>query len=87
MALATLEVARLEFGLKVPEELAIVGYDNSEPAHWPFYGLTSIDQNLEEMARIAIALLIDKLEGRQVGVAHVVVPGILMQRSTTRLIS
>jgi DNA-binding LacI/PurR family transcriptional regulator len=84
MALAALEVARAELGLKVPEELAIVGYDNSEPTRWPFYQLTSVDQNLPEMARIAIELLLDKLAGRRSGVDHVVVPARLIERATTR---
>jgi DNA-binding LacI/PurR family transcriptional regulator len=84
MALAAFEVARTEFGIRVPEELAIVGYDNSEPAAWPFYRLTSVDQNLPEMARIAIELMMDKLAGRQDGVDHVVVPARLVERATTR---
>ena len=84
MALAALEVARLEFGIDVPGELAIVGYDNSAPTAWPFYQLTSVDQNLAEMARIAIALLMDKLEAKPGGIDHVVVPASLVERATTR---
>ena len=86
MALAALEVARLEFNLDVPRELAIIGYDNSEPAHWPFYGLSSVDQNLEEMAAIAVNLLMDKLAGKQSGVAHIIVPARLVTRATTRTV-
>jgi DNA-binding LacI/PurR family transcriptional regulator len=84
MALAALEVAKLEFGIDVPNELAVVGYDNSEPARWPMYQLTSIDQNLEEMARQAVELLVDKLAGNQSDVAHIVVPTRLVTRATSR---
>jgi DNA-binding LacI/PurR family transcriptional regulator len=84
MALAALEVAKGEYGLCVPQDISIIGYDNSEPAHWSFYDLTSVDQNLPEMARVAIELLMDKLAGRLVGVEHRVVPARLIQRSTTR---
>lgn len=84
MALAALEVARLECGIDVPGELAIVGYDNSAPTAWPFYQLTSVDQNLSEMARIAIELLMDKLAAKPGGIDHVVVPASLVERATTR---
>src|SRR6185312_9942191 len=84
MALAAYEVARGEFGLSVPEHLAIVGYDNSEPTSWPSYQLTSVDQNLPEMARIAVELMLDKLAGRKTGIDHVVVPARLVERATTR---
>jgi len=84
MALAALEVARLEFGIDVPRDLAIVGYDNSAPTAWPFYQLTSVDQNLPEMARIAIELLTGKLAGRPSGIDHVTVPARLVERATTR---
>jgi DNA-binding LacI/PurR family transcriptional regulator len=83
MALAVLEVARTEFNLEVPSELAIVGYDNSTPAAWPFYQLTSVDQNLPEMARIAVELLISKVEGHSSGIDHIVVPATLVERATT----
>jgi DNA-binding LacI/PurR family transcriptional regulator len=83
MALAALEVARTEFGLKVPDEIAIAGYDNSDPTGWPFYALTSVDQNLPEMARIAVELLIGKIEGRSSGIDHIVVPATLVPRATT----
>ena len=84
MALAALDVARLEFKLDVPVELAIVGYDNSEPAAWPYYQLTSVDQDLAEMRRVAIDLLMAKLAGEQSDPAHIVVPGKLIERATTR---
>jgi DNA-binding LacI/PurR family transcriptional regulator len=84
MALAALDVARLEFKIDVPRDLAVVGYDNSEPAAWPYYELTSVDQDLPEMSRIAVDLLMDKLAGRQTGNAHLVVPGKLIERATTR---
>jgi DNA-binding LacI/PurR family transcriptional regulator len=84
MALAALDVGRLEFRLEVPRELAIVGFDNSDQAAWPTYALTTIDQDLLEMSRVAVDLMMDKLSGKQAGTAHIVVPGTLIRRATTR---
>lgn len=56
-ALGTLEAAR-EFGLRVPEDLSIVGYDDIPLARW--MRLTTVHQPLrrmgEEAARLAIRL-------------------------------
>lgn len=84
MAMAALEVARVEFGLDVPNDLSIVGYDNSEPAGWPLYQLTSVDQNLADMARLSVDLLLRRLKGDQGDLEHIVLPATLIERATTR---
>jgi DNA-binding LacI/PurR family transcriptional regulator len=84
MAMAALEVAKVEFNLRVPEDLAIVGYDNSEPAGWPLHQLTSVDQHLEEMAHLAVEILIRKLSADEPVIEHRVVPASLVERATTR---
>ncbi|MES2531593.1 MAG: LacI family DNA-binding transcriptional regulator [Pseudomonadota bacterium] len=84
MAVAAVEVARAEFGLRIPEDIAIVGYDNAGPVGWPTYQLTTVDQNLEEMAQAAIDLLVRKLESGDVSTEHLSVAPTLVERSTTR---
>lgn len=54
LAFALMDAARHSFGLRVPQDLTIVGYDNSELAAWPSYNLTSVDQSLEEMTLLAV---------------------------------
>jgi DNA-binding LacI/PurR family transcriptional regulator len=34
MAVAVMDVARYEFGLTIPDDLSIVGYDDVGPARW-----------------------------------------------------
>jgi LacI family transcriptional regulator len=84
MAVAAVEVARAEFGLRIPEDIAIVGYDNAGPVGWPTYQLTTVDQNLEEMAQAAIDLLVRKLESGDVSTEHLSVAPTLVERATTR---
>ena len=84
MAMGALEVAKVEFGLKVPEQLAVVGYDNSEPASWPLHQLTSVDQHLGQMARLAVDLLLRRLASGDPAIEHVIVPARLVVRATTR---
>lgn len=82
MAVAALMVARTEFGLSVPEQLAIVGFDNSDEANRGMYSLTTVDQHLETMARKTVELMMSILLGGANGNEHVVIPVTLVERST-----
>lgn len=61
MALGILEAA-LEHGMKVPGDLALVGFDDIEFASFKFVDLTTVTQRKCEMGREVIQLLTRKLE-------------------------
>lgn len=84
MALAALEVAQLEFGRQVPGQFGVVGYDNTQLSHSALHPLTSVDQNLPLMAREAVQLLVDKLDGKRTAVEHMEIHPQLVVRSTTK---
>lgn len=50
-------------GLRVPDDVAIVGCDNIELAASPLIGLTSIDQHAGELGRVAAQVMLDRLAG------------------------
>jgi DNA-binding LacI/PurR family transcriptional regulator len=83
MAMAALEVAEREFGMAVPKDLVIAGYDNSKQAGWPLYSLTSVDQNVPEMAAQAVNLLIEHIADLAMPTRHLVVPSKLVERRST----
>jgi LacI family transcriptional regulator len=56
--------AALAFGLKIPADISIMGYDNVLHAAQSNPGLTTIEQPLYEMGREATLHLIDIIEGR-----------------------
>lgn len=58
LAIRLLRAAR-EVGLKVPEELAIIGFDNIDMAE--HIGLTTINQSLDESGRMAAEQLLARL--------------------------
>ncbi|NLT54392.1 MAG: diguanylate cyclase [Actinomycetales bacterium] len=62
-ALATID-ALAEAELRVPEDVAVTGFDNYPAAalHWP--GLTSVDQSLVEQGATAARALLDAVAGR-----------------------
>jgi GntR family transcriptional regulator of arabinose operon len=63
IALHILDVVR-DFHIKVPEELSIVGYDDSQLAEASEVKLTSVKHPKEEMGEAAAKLLLDMIEGR-----------------------
>jgi DNA-binding LacI/PurR family transcriptional regulator len=48
-------------GLRVPEDLSVVGFDGIDAAGWTQPPLTTIEQPLEEIARTAVAALRDQV--------------------------
>ncbi|MCA4134835.1 LacI family DNA-binding transcriptional regulator [Arthrobacter sp. M4] len=47
--------------LRVPHDLAVVGYDNTRPAAYPGVDLTSVDPQARAMGANAAALLLDRI--------------------------
>nr|WP_256128076.1 LacI family DNA-binding transcriptional regulator [Arthrobacter sp. SDTb3-6] len=53
----------IDRGLRVPEDVSVVGYDNSDLASSPLLGLTSVDPNSTGLGAAAANLLLDRLAG------------------------
>lgn len=52
-----------EAGLAIPEDLSIVGFDNIPEAALAEPGLTTVDQSIQEMGKIAVQMLVKLIEG------------------------
>lgn len=64
LAIGALDAAA-ELGVEVPGKLSVVGFDDLEPASWRMINLSTVHQPLDDMAREAVAMLVDHLEGRR----------------------
>jgi len=62
MALGAMACA-LRMGFRVPQDVAIAGFDNSLEGQMCYPALTSIHQPVEEIARIAVDMALDRGDG------------------------
>jgi len=69
-------------GMRIPDDLAVVGYDNINIARW--LNLTTVEQHFEEIGRKAVQLLLDDIEGNLSEPMHVEVKSELIIRGSTR---
>jgi LacI family transcriptional regulator len=84
MAFAVMDVLRHELGLKVPEDVSVVGFDDVPPAAWPAYDLTSFRQRVNRMVAETVTTLIEHIEGGATEPRRLAIDGILIERGSTR---
>jgi LacI family transcriptional regulator len=82
MAVGAVQAAR-ERALRVPDDLSVVGYDDSEKASIVTPALTTVRQPLEELGRTAVSLLTRLLEGQRIEALHVELATKLVVRDST----
>ncbi len=83
MAIAVMDVLRIELGLRVPQDVSVAGFDNVPQAAWGSYQLTTVEQPVEPMIEATATLLREQMIG-EVNPHAVVVPSQLIVRASTR---
>jgi len=81
VALHALSIAR-ELGISVPDELGVVGYDNTMFCDLAQNALTSVDQSGQVLGLQAARLLVERIAGRQQGEHFVVTPRLVVRGSS-----
>lgn len=81
LAVAAVKYAQEE-GLRIPEDFAVIGYNNSMLTHCCIPELTSIDNKLETLCQHLIMTLMDVLSGKEMP-KKAMFSGELVKRSTT----
>jgi len=73
----------LSSGLRIPEDIAVVGFDDIEDARYAFPSLTTISPDKENIARLAVARLFERIKGDEAAPASRSVEYRLVIREST----
>jgi LacI family transcriptional regulator len=82
VAIGVLHAAH-KLGLSVPDDISVVGFDDTEPALIVTPQLTSVRQPLAEMGRMGVSLLIRLIEGQRVDALRLELATKLIVRDST----
>ena len=84
MAFAVMDELRFGLGLSVPQDVAVIGYDDVPMAAWPSYDLTTIRQPVNRMVAATVEAILGMIEGN-VAPQKLRIDGPLMVRGSTRI--
>lgn len=85
MAFGVLEVLREELGLRVPEDVSVIGYDDAPMAAWKTFDLTTVRQPLPKMIEATAKMLLTEITNPQHAPEQVEIPGELIIRGSARI--
>ena len=78
--------AAAEQGIRVPDELSVIGFDDIELSRYVYPALTTVGQRIGELGEIAAERLLARITGSPGAAAtrHVIAPQIVVRESTAR---
>ena len=85
MAIGAIDSARTNFGIEVPQDLSVVGFDGVGPATWLAYQVTTIRQPVRRMTEAAVAMLLERIEQPGLSPEQRLFAGELLPGSSARL--
>jgi LacI family transcriptional regulator len=83
MAMGVMDAVRNR-GLRVPEDISILGFDDIPQAALVRPALTTVRQPLEQMGRLATQMLLDRLKNPEKKVDRIELPTELIVRGSTQ---
>jgi DNA-binding LacI/PurR family transcriptional regulator len=86
IAMGVMDACRFTLGLRVPEDISVVGFDDVAEAGRPSYWLTTMHQDSVEMARRAVQLLLQRLNQPDQPVMNALIEARFMLRGSARII-
>jgi DNA-binding LacI/PurR family transcriptional regulator len=76
-----------EAGIRVPEDVSVVGFDDIRDAAYHVPSLTTVRQPLRRMGEIAAQTLVDRIEGRKAYVRQIALePELVIRESTGKAV-
>lgn len=84
MAFAVMDTLRDRLGLRVPDQVSVIGYDDVPMAAWPAYALTTIHQPVEQMVTATVTAILNRIAAPEPA-QKIRIDGSLVVRRSARL--
>lgn len=84
MAFAVLDTLRQDLGLRVPDDVAVIGYDDVPLAAWAAYDLTTLRQPVNRMVDATVATLLARIDDPTTASRRIEIQSPLILRGTTK---
>lgn len=85
MAIGCIDEARQGFGLQVPGDLSVVGFDGVGPASYAAYDLTTVRQPVRRMTEAAVSMLLERIEDHHLSPEKRVFSGVRVPGSSAQV--
>ena len=83
MAISVMDTLRGDLKLRVPQDVAVIGFDNVPQAAWGAYSLSSIEQDAQAMIEATVRIMLEQISDDTVLAQHVNLPVRLIERGST----
>ena len=83
IALGVMDAIKV-IGLKIPEDVSVVGFDNIRMSAWPSYSLTTWEQPIEEMIDSTVKLLFEEINEKNVQPQTIMMKGHIVIRKSVK---
>jgi len=83
LAMAVMDIARLEFNLRIPEDLQVIGFDDIPQTQWLNYQLTTFKQDFKRLARESVKIVVSQIQDQDTSLVKLMVPVKFIERKTT----
>ncbi len=77
--------ALAEAGLRVPDDMSVVGFDNIEASAYTTPPLTTVHQPFSELGQEAFSLLLNMLDGSNFSQSNILLPANIVYRGSTEV--
>lgn len=84
MALAVMDLLRFDLGLRIPDDVSILGYDDVPMAAWPSYDLTTLRQPTRRMVEAAVDEMMALIDQPSRAARSIEIDGPLVVRRSAR---
>lgn len=85
MAFAVMDTLRGEFGLSVPDDVSVIGYDDVPLAAWAAYDLTTLRQPLNRMVEATVDTLLANIADVERPAQRIEIEGPLILRGSAKI--